>query len=98
MRGYRGVIQVASFHPEFRFANTEPDAVENYTNRSPYPMLHLLREESISKVAADSQEALLDISRRNAVAMRLIGRAAMLSLLKEIDPRYSDADRKPDCL
>jgi hypothetical protein len=96
-RGYRGVIQVASFHPEFRFANTEPDAVENYTNRSPHPMLHLLREESISKFAAN-EDALLDISRRNAAAMRMMGRAAMLNLLKAIELCYSDADRKPGCL
>jgi hypothetical protein len=86
-RGYRGIIQVASFHPEFRFANTEADAVENYTNRSPQPMLHLLREESISKVA-ENQDALFDISRRNAAAMRMMGRVAILSLLKGIDPRY----------
>ena len=46
-----GIVQIASFHPHYQFAGTEPDAVENDTNRSPYPMLHLLREESITKVA-----------------------------------------------
>src|SRR5207249_2406962 len=46
--GLRGVIQLASFHPDYRFADADPDAVENYTNRSPHPMLHLLREESVS--------------------------------------------------
>ena len=49
--GQRGRIQLASFHPGYQFAGVEPGAVENYTNRSPYPMLHLLREESISAVA-----------------------------------------------
>src|SRR5262245_32568511 len=44
-----GTIQVASFHPQYRFAGTEPNAAENYTNRSPYPMLHLLRETSVSQ-------------------------------------------------
>src|SRR5260370_18255694 len=48
-----GIIQVASFHPDYQFADTHPDAVENYTNRSPYPMLHLLREETIAAAAND---------------------------------------------
>jgi hypothetical protein len=82
--GYCGVIQIASFHPDFQFAHTEADAVENYTNRSPFPMLHLLREQSISNIAANPDE-LLDIPRRNAAALRTIGRAAMLNLLRAID-------------
>ena len=47
--GYEGIYQVASFHPSYRFAKTTADAPENYTNRSIYPMLHLLREEQIEK-------------------------------------------------
>lgn len=46
---WEGVFQVASFHPDYQFAQTSPDDVENYTNRSPYPMWHLLREESLEK-------------------------------------------------
>ncbi|MCC6280937.1 MAG: DUF1415 domain-containing protein [Saprospiraceae bacterium] len=49
-QGYDGVYQVASFHPEYCFAGTKDDDPTNYTNRSPYPMLHLLREASITKV------------------------------------------------
>lgn len=79
--GYRGVIQIASFHPEFQFANTEPDAVENYTNRSPYPMLHLLREESITKVAGKPDD-LLQIPARNAATLRQMGLDKILALLK----------------
>jgi hypothetical protein len=45
--GHEGVYQVASFHPLYRFAQTQPGDAANYTNRSPYPMLHLLREKSI---------------------------------------------------
>jgi len=45
--GYEGIYQVASFHPLYRFAGTTDDDAANYTNRSVYPMLHLLREESI---------------------------------------------------
>ena len=48
-RGYEGVYQLASFHPEYRFAEAPEDDAANYTNRSPYPMLHLLREKSIEK-------------------------------------------------
>lgn len=45
-----GIIQIASFHPQYQFEGTEPEDITNYTNRSPYPMLHLLRESSLSKV------------------------------------------------
>jgi len=47
-----GVIQIASFHPDYRFAGSEPDDIANATNRSPYPTLHLLREESIERALA----------------------------------------------
>ena len=47
--GYEGIYQVASFHPFYLFANSDEDDPANYTNRSIYPMLHLLREESIDK-------------------------------------------------
>lgn len=44
-----GVLQIASFHPQFQFADTETDDISNFTNRAPYPTLHLLREESIDR-------------------------------------------------
>jgi hypothetical protein len=47
--GLAGVLQIASFHPQFRFAGTAEDDVGNCTNRAPYPTLHLLREESIDR-------------------------------------------------
>jgi hypothetical protein len=47
--GLEGEIQVASFHPRYVFAGSDPDDVANNTNRSPYPMLHLLREESVER-------------------------------------------------
>ena len=59
-----GVVQVASFHPSYRFAGTLPAAHENLTNRSPSPMLHLLREESI-EVAAESHPDIGAIPQRN---------------------------------
>ena len=47
-----GEIQVASFHPQYQFAGTQPDDIENHTNRSPYPTLHLLREASVERALA----------------------------------------------
>jgi hypothetical protein len=47
---YADIFQIASFHPDYRFAGTHPEDAENYTNRSPYPMLHLIRQESLSAV------------------------------------------------
>ena len=49
-KDYKGIYQVASFHPLYRFAGSQADDAANYTNRSLYPMLHLLREESIEQV------------------------------------------------
>lgn len=48
-RGYGGVFQIASLHPHYEFADAQPDDVANFTNRSPYPTLHLLREESVAR-------------------------------------------------
>ncbi|WP_318427191.1 DUF1415 domain-containing protein [Photobacterium leiognathi] len=48
--GKSGVYQIASFHPNYCFYGTEPDDAENLTNRSPYPVFHLIREDSMEKV------------------------------------------------
>jgi hypothetical protein len=47
-----GVLQIASLHPQYQFADTEPDDITNFTNRAPYPTLHLLREESVDRAVA----------------------------------------------
>lgn len=47
-----GVYQIASFHPDYQFSDTNPDDAENYTNRSPWPMLHILREDSLERAIA----------------------------------------------
>ena len=52
-----GEFQVASFHPDFQFAGTEPNDIGNFTNRSPYPTLHLLREASIDRAVEAFPEA-----------------------------------------
>jgi hypothetical protein len=82
--GLEGIIQVASFHPAYQFADAAADAAENYTNRSPYPMLHLLREESISAVAGDEDE-LLEIPSRNIEMLRGMGKEKIAAKLKAIE-------------
>ena len=67
-----GDIQIASFHPDYQFADVEPHLPENYTNRSPYPMLHLLREESI-ETALKNVVKPEDIPAQNIKKMNEIG-------------------------
>jgi hypothetical protein len=55
--GLDGTLQIASFHPRFQFAGTDTDDISNYTNRSPYPTLHLLREASIDRAVEAFPEA-----------------------------------------
>jgi hypothetical protein len=72
--GLEGELQVASFHPRYQFAGTQSEDIENYTNRSPYPMLHLLREASVERAIAalgDTDE----IYRRNIRTLRDLGHA-----------------------
>lgn len=77
-----GVIQIASFHPQYRFAGTMKDAIENYTNRSPYPMLHLLREASIEK-AVTTYPDVADIPERNIETMNRLGLNGWLTLISK---------------
>lgn len=78
--GLAGVVQVVGFHPGFRFAGAAADAAENYANRSPHPMLHLLREESVTEVAGDAA-AVAAIPGRNTATLRALGRAGLLARL-----------------
>ncbi len=68
-----GVIQVAHFHPEFVFEGVEADDVTNFTNRAPYPALHLLREESVERAVASGDSA-EEIVERNLRTLRELGR------------------------
>ncbi len=74
-----GVLQIASFHPHYRFAGSDEDDIHNATNRSPYPCLHLLREASIERaVAAFPQaEAIYSINQRTLSALGAQGWAAL---------------------
>jgi len=77
--GLEGTYQVASFHPDYQFGGTEPDDAENYTNRSPYPMLHLLREASLEKVIADYPDV-DQIPEQNIALMNELGQDKLKEL------------------
>jgi hypothetical protein len=66
--GWEGTYQVASFHPHYQFAGTAPDDAENLTNRAPYPILHIIREDSIDK-AFEHYPDLEQIPERNILRM-----------------------------
>jgi len=70
--GYSGVLQVASFHPDYQFDGTEPDDVTNATNRSPYPTLHLLREASVQR-AVEAFGNTDEIYRKNIRTLQALG-------------------------
>jgi hypothetical protein len=79
--GVDGIYQLASFHPHYQFAGTAPADVENYTNRSPYPMLHLLRERSLERSIA-SYPGTQQIPLRNIALMKRLGIARLKQLLR----------------
>jgi hypothetical protein len=70
--GFDGVFQIASLHPQYEFAGSEPDEIENFTNRSPYPTLHLLRETSIDRAVASFPDA-ADIFEKNIETLNRLG-------------------------
>jgi len=74
-----GVYQVASFHPDYQFDGTEPDDVENYTNRSPYPVLHLIREQSLERALAEFPDS-DQIPARNIALMKRLGQDRLAGL------------------
>jgi hypothetical protein len=80
--GLEGVIQVASFHPQFQFEGTAPDDIGNYTNRAPFPTLHLLREASIDRAVSAFPEA-ETIYQRNIEALQSLGSEGWASLWRK---------------
>jgi len=70
--GLEGVVQIASFHPQYQFADAGPDDISNYTNRSPYPMLHLLRESSVERAVTCHPDTTA-IYKSNIETMRRLG-------------------------
>lgn len=71
-----GLIQLVGFHPDFRFAEQEDDAFENFVNRAPFPIIQLLREESVSEAVAQHPD-ITGIPERNSAYLRRFTRAAL---------------------
>ncbi len=76
-----GELQVASFHPDYQFDGTAPDDVENFTNRAPYPTLHILREASVDKAVQAFAEA-ENIYEKNIETLQALGREGWDKLWK----------------
>lgn len=91
----QGVLQIASFHPHYRFAGSAPGDIGNATNRSPYPMLHLLREDSVQR-AVESAVDVHAIPDANVRTLRLLGAQALASILSscEADAITSEGTRR----
>ncbi len=87
--GLEGVVQVASFHPQYQFEGTEPDDVSNASNRSPYPTLHLLREDSVDR-AVDAFPEAERIYEANIETLEKLGPEGWAALQAQIK-----ADAKP---
>ena len=81
-RGLEGALQLAHFHPQFEFAGTDPDDIGHFTNRAPYPILHLLRADSIARAvrAFPDASAIYDA---NIATLRRMGPAGWEQLSKE---------------
>lgn len=83
-----GVFQVASFHPEYCFAGTQPEDAENLTNRSPYPIFHIIREHSLTK-ALESYPNPETIPAKNIALMQSLSTEEIAELFPHIKPNVS---------
>jgi hypothetical protein len=92
--GYDGELQLASFHPDYQFADTETDDVTNATNRSPHPTLHLLREASIDRAvqAFPDAEAIYEVNLRT---MESLGQAGWQALKSQCRRDAAEASSAP---
>lgn len=80
---FEGVFQIASFHPDYQFEETLPSDVENYTNRSPYPILHILREDSVER-AIEAFPEVGDIPAQNIDTMNKLGSEKIKKMMDAI--------------
>jgi hypothetical protein len=82
-QGYEGVLQIATFHPDYRFADSLPDDPADFTNRSPFPMFHLIREDSIT-AAVETYPGVEEIPERNKALLRKMGHSEIKQWLNNI--------------
>ena len=87
-----GLYQVASFHPDYQYGGTDTDDAENYTNRSPFPMLHLLREESLERAIANYPDV-DQIPEGNIRLMNSLGTDKLKALLQACTKNPGHKDR-----
>lgn len=78
--GLEGVVQLASFHPDYQFAGEPPDAASHYSNRSPLPVIHLLREDMLERALASWPEP-EKIPQANIARLNAMGRAELAARL-----------------
>ncbi|MGX5200492.1 DUF1415 domain-containing protein [Aliikangiella sp. IMCC44632] len=81
-QNYEGIYQIASFHPDYCFADAKQDDPENFTNRSPLPILHILREASLAK-AINSYPNPEDIPNKNIQVANQLGKAHFINILSQ---------------
>jgi hypothetical protein len=79
-QGYEGEYQIASFHPDYQFADAPKNDPANYTNRSPYPMIHIIRESSLEKALANFPHP-ESIPQKNIEVARGLGQKKLQSIL-----------------
>ncbi len=84
--GFEGQFQLATFHPRYRFENTEPDDRENFTNRAPWPVLHILREASVAE-ALSGMERPAAIYEANVRRLNAMTQSEMRALFAYLDRR-----------
>lgn len=80
-------IQLATFHPDYRFAGTKKEDASNYTNRSPLPIYHLLREREVAQALSGGRIDRDDVWERNVARTRSLGRTHMRKLVESCRPR-----------
>ncbi len=85
LSGYEGIYQLASFHPSYQFAGTDANAPENYTNRSPYPVFHIIREDALTE-AIDNFPNIEDVPNSNIDKMNKLGIQKLKELLIKANP------------
>lgn len=87
-----GIYQIASFHPDYQFADTDYDDIENFTNRSPYPLLHIIREHSLELALAGYDNA-DEIPQRNIALLKEMGKDKVQALFQSyFDTQPSNDD------
>ena len=89
--GLEGVFQLASFHPQYCFAGVDPDDITNWTNRAPFPTIHIIREGQMSRVLVHYKTP-EEIPERNMALMEKLGREGLIERFSPLGI-YQDQDQ-----